>query len=142
MDYSIIEASLIKADSIPAPSHLANIRVHLNEIFAKVIIALCEGGSNSPTLFPGDEMFESELEESFIFVTHSTVRFRPIKFIPSMEDLPELQIYIHTYIRWSSWSNHTYSTNFQFCEYVLTSVLSFSFLSGAEDSYVTDLHGF
>ena len=103
VDYSVIEASLIKGDSIPAPSHLANIRVHLNEIFAKVIIALCEGGSNSPTLFPGDEMFESELEESFIFVTHSTVRFHPIKFIPSMEDLPELQIYtyIHTLVEFA-----------------------------------------
>lgn len=110
MDKSVIEASLVKGDAVPTPSHLANIRVHLNEIFAKVIIALCEGGSNSPTVFPGDEMFESELEESFIFVTHSAVKVHLIHSIP----------------------------------FKLGSLFILRFLrcfAGAEESYVTDLHG-
>lgn len=47
---------------------------HLKEVLAALITSICECGSNSPNVLPGDEMFESAAEETFTFIVNTPVR--------------------------------------------------------------------
>lgn len=78
VDMTIIESALIKSGSLLSPSSSKTVISNLNETIAQCVVSVCENGSNSPTIFPGDEMFEADIEESFIYLTQSAVISYPV----------------------------------------------------------------
>lgn len=83
---SALEGVLLKG--ISSLAIIRKVQTQINESLARLIVAICECGSNSPSLFPGDEMFQSDVEESFTFIAHAPVKPPLSSLLPPLSSFP------------------------------------------------------